>query len=454
MEEKRTLQSIPDDELLRRLAELLGQSRRIEADIVAEVDDRRLYAREAFPSMFAYCMAVLHLSEAEAYLRISAARASRKHPVLLTMLADGRLHLTAIAKLARHLTCQNRDGLLERATHRSRRQIEKLIAEIAPRPDVPSFMRRLPDSGRRPTARLGVPNRGEGPILGLRPEPILGLGPDLALELRPDGVAAPEPGALRDADNHSNRPLHREVPAVARNAAAVPASPSESAPSAFPVAASPVSPTIVQPLSPGRYKVQFMASTEFHDKLEKLRALMGSRVPNADLGTIIEQAVTEKLERLEVRRFAQTRARSNSSIREKPGDAPKTEEARRSPSSRHIPAAVRRAVRQRDGDRCRYTDTQGRRCEERHRLEFHHRHPFGLGGDHSVANVGLMCRAHNAYMAEYDYGREAMARHRPPRSGAPESGVDWPSGAHAQRTVGAGTSRHTVLAASPYVGSP
>ena len=154
MEEKRTLQSIPDDELLRRLAELLGQSRRVEADIVAhvaEVDERRLYAREAFPSMFAYCMAVLHLSEAEAYLRISAARASRKHPMLLTMLADGRLHLTAIAKLARHLTGENRDGLLERATHRSRRQIEKLIAEIAPRPDVPGLMRRLPDGGRRPT---------------------------------------------------------------------------------------------------------------------------------------------------------------------------------------------------------------------------------------------------------------------------------------------------------------
>ena len=47
MEEKRPLQSIPDDELLHRLAELMGQSRRVEADVVAhigEVDERRLYA--------------------------------------------------------------------------------------------------------------------------------------------------------------------------------------------------------------------------------------------------------------------------------------------------------------------------------------------------------------------------------------------------------------------------
>ena len=149
MEEKRPLQSVPDDDLLRRLADLMGRSRRVEADIVAhiaEVDERRLYAREALPSMFAYCTDVLHLSEAEAYLRIAAARASLKHPILLTMLADGRLHLTAIAMLARHLTCENRDGLLERATHRSKRQIEELIAEIAPRPDVPMVVRKLPGS--------------------------------------------------------------------------------------------------------------------------------------------------------------------------------------------------------------------------------------------------------------------------------------------------------------------
>jgi hypothetical protein len=43
MEDKRPLQSIPDDELLHRLAELMGQSRRVEADIVAhiaEVEER------------------------------------------------------------------------------------------------------------------------------------------------------------------------------------------------------------------------------------------------------------------------------------------------------------------------------------------------------------------------------------------------------------------------------
>jgi 5-methylcytosine-specific restriction endonuclease McrA len=159
----------------------------------------------------------------------------------------------------------------------------------------------------------------------------------------------------------------------------------------------------VEALSPGRYKVQFTASVELHQKLERLVALIGG-----DLAAIIEQAVTEKLERLESSRFARTRALRKCPAVAKTGP---------SPSSRHIPAAVRRAVHERDGDRCGYVDEQGRRCAERDRLEFHHRHPFGVGGGHSVANVGLICRAHNAYLAECDYGREAMTRHRRARLG-------------------------------------
>jgi hypothetical protein len=64
-------------------------------------------------------------------------------------------------------------------------------------------------------------------------------------------------------------------------------------------------------------------------------------------------------------------------------------------------------------------DEVGRRCSERHRLEFHHRHPYGLGGDHSPENIRLVCRVHNQYLAEHDYGKEAIGR---PGTG-PESDV-------------------------------
>ena len=141
------LKSLSDDELLHRVSDLLAQSRRVEWVLVAhiaEVDARRLYAREASPSMIHYCMDVLHLSEREAYRRIAAARLSRKYPVILTMLADGRLHLCGIGVLSKHMSDDNYEDVLARATHKSKRELEKLVAELAPKPDVPPTIRKRP----------------------------------------------------------------------------------------------------------------------------------------------------------------------------------------------------------------------------------------------------------------------------------------------------------------------
>jgi 5-methylcytosine-specific restriction endonuclease McrA len=373
MERFQSLTSFSDDELLRRLVDLIGRSRRNEADLVAhigEVDSRRLYARSAASSMFAYCTDVLHLSEAEAYLRIAAARASREHPCLLTLLSDGRLHLTAIAKLAPHLTPENCNALLERAAHRSKREIEELVAEIAPRPDAPAEIRKLPE--RRDGATTSSAARPGPHPTGRKGEPCPTEDAPARLQLRPDGVALQEPVA---AAPHA---LHRSRPAI------------------------------VEPLAPARYKIQFTASAELRDKLERLRAHMRSSVPDGDLAAIIDRAVTQELQRLEARRFARTQA---------PRTAPSKSDS--SPRSRRLPAAVKRAVYERDGGRCRFEDGQGRRCSAREGLEFHHRHPYGHGGDHSLANVSLLCRAHNRYLAEVDYGREAIGRHR--RSGTSSS---------------------------------
>jgi len=339
-----TLSTLSDDELLLRLSELLQQSRCVESELVAhigEVDARKLYAEKASSSMFVYCTEVLHLSEHEAYLRITVARASRKHPVLLEMLSDGRCHLSGIAKLAPVLTEENRETLLGRAVGKSKRQIEELVAELSPKPDVPTSMRKLSErrESKQPTARLQ-------------------LGPDRVPETSPVPTAA--------------------------------------------------NPAVVEPISPARYKVTFTASSELHDKLERLRELMRSSVPDGDLASIIEQAVTEKLERLESKRFAKTKAPRKS-----------LEETDTSPSSRYIPAAVKRAVYERDQGQCRYLDESGRRCTETNHLEYHHNdRPYGRGGDHSVENVQLTCRTHNRYLAEREYGKEVIERHKKNRRSA------------------------------------
>jgi len=154
----------------------------------------------------------------------------------------------------------------------------------------------------------------------------------------------------------------------------------------------------LQPLSPGRYKIQFTAGKELHDDLERLQALMRSEVPDGDLAAIIAKAVREMRQRLEARRFAQVRS---------PGPPTSPPDA----SSRHIPAEVRRLVYRRDGSQCRFVDAQGRRCPERHRLEYHHRHAFGRGGGPEPDNICLVCGPHNRYLAELDYGRKKMSQY-------------------------------------------
>jgi hypothetical protein len=361
MEHARTLSTLSDDELVRRLLDLLRQSRRVEADLVAhigEVGARRLYAREAAPSMFAYCTEVLHLSEAEAYLRITVARASREHPTLLEMLRDGRLHLSGIVRLAPHLGRSDRDALLARAAHRSKRGIEELIAELAPKPDVPTLVRRTP----RPRAEevLSEPST-----------------PALTVQLCPDRVEA----GASSATGTTVRPVPPAPPLPPAVAPALP------------------SPGSVQALAPARYRVQFTASSEMVQKLDRLKALMRSAIPSGDLAALIEDAVSEKLAHLEARRFAETASPRKS--------LPATST---SPKSRYVPAAIRWAVYRRDGGRCAFVDKQGRRCTARDLLEFHHRRPFGYGGEHDPDNLSLMCRTHNAFIAEVDYGRKRPSR--------------------------------------------
>src|SRR6185312_8390533 len=105
-----SLDHLSDTALLRELASLVARDRLTTAELlahIAEVDARKLYVPAGYPSMLAYCVEKLRLSEDAAGRRIQAARVGRKFPALLPALADGRLHLTAACLLAPHLTQEN-----------------------------------------------------------------------------------------------------------------------------------------------------------------------------------------------------------------------------------------------------------------------------------------------------------------------------------------------------------
>src|SRR3989475_9097334 len=136
-----SLSHVSDRDLLRNLACLVAQDRNTVAELlahIAEVDARRLYQPAGFPSMFLYCVHELHLSEESAFKRIRAARTARQFPAIFDALAEGRLHLSAVLMLAPYLTPQNADELLAAATHKTRAEIEPLLAQRFPRPDLPA----------------------------------------------------------------------------------------------------------------------------------------------------------------------------------------------------------------------------------------------------------------------------------------------------------------------------
>ena len=67
-----------------------------------------------------------------------------------------------------------------------------------------------------------------------------------------------------------------------------------------------------------------------------------------------------------------------------------------SPPRRHIPAAVRRHIWQRDGGRCCYRDPlSGRRCSSSHLLQIDHLLPVAQGGGPEPSNLELLCFAHH-----------------------------------------------------------
>src|SRR5688572_33149213 len=131
-----SISSMSDRELLERTVRVAGQERHLTADLLAligEFDTRRLYLGEGCSSLFTYCTQVLHFSEHAAYNRIETARAARRFPVIHHLIESGAITLTTARRLAPHLSDSNHRDVLERARHKSKREIEMLIATLSPR---------------------------------------------------------------------------------------------------------------------------------------------------------------------------------------------------------------------------------------------------------------------------------------------------------------------------------
>ena len=290
--------------------------------------------------------------------------------------------------LAPHLTSENHAAVIVAAAHRSKQGIQELIATLTPRPEAPTIIRRVTAQAAKgdPTPMLGVEREHETSL--------------------PINTAAASPFT-----HHIS-----------------------------PMSAPPLPAAVVTPLAPERYKLQVTVTRQTHDKLRCAQSLSRHLPAGADIGSIIDRALTLLIDDLERRRFARVAS-------------PQPSSRKSTPSGRHIPAAVRRAVWQRDEGRCGFVGPTGR-CRETAFLEFHHVAPYAAGGTATVDNIQLRCRAHNQYEARLFFGdmlvrerwdgggalcigrtRRALFVGSPPITNQGDSPAQIPHGREEQRTV-------------------
>ena len=203
---------MPDDELLEEVAARAQTQHRAVAALVAGlVGSMRGSSTSLRDTHRCSHAGTCFDCPSAAYNRIEAARAARKFPLILRLLADGSATLTTITLLGPHLTDENHEEVLRIATHRSKREVELLLAALRPLPAVPSTIRKLPSATRpagvatiTPTERLSGPDT---------------VQPAITLEREEDKV-------------------------------------------------------IIVPLSPDRYRVQFAMTREMHDRLRRVQDLL------------------------------------------------------------------------------------------------------------------------------------------------------------------------------------
>jgi len=140
---------LSDGALLEQARSHHGHARTATAALLAdlaEIETRRLYEASCYPTMRAWCVGELKMSEDALTDRLTAARTAREYPAIFPMLADGRLHLTAVLMLAKHLNPTNAHELLESAAGKSKSELADLLACWFPTTESLPMVMALPGS--------------------------------------------------------------------------------------------------------------------------------------------------------------------------------------------------------------------------------------------------------------------------------------------------------------------
>ncbi len=319
-------------------------------ECLIEMDSRRIHVKKSCPTLFAYCTKTLGYSESAAGKRIFAARKAKHYPSILNLLKDGRLHLEAVVMLGPHLNAENNSAVLEEACGKTKREIEWIVARLAPRPDARDLVRFSTDQFR--------------PMVQL-----------LENDSDPDSAIRAESSSDDSRIAPPAEPLHLRHD--------------------------------IRPTSPERVRFAFSGSERLLNLLRRAQDVLRHKYPAGEMENIFLEALDALLDRKDPERKLRAKEEKVAAGKE---HAARPQSAWAF-AMRHIPQAVKDAVWRRDGGRCIFHDEAGRRCEERGGLEYDHIVPFALGGpSNNPKNIRLLCRAHNLELARRTFGRAVPGR--------------------------------------------
>jgi 5-methylcytosine-specific restriction endonuclease McrA len=340
------MSSLSDSALLGELERLSKEENETTVHVLlhlAEVEERKLHVGAGYSTMFSYCTERLRYSEPAASRRLSCARAAKRFPEVIELLRQKELSLSTLSLVSGVLNENNYREVVAGIRGKSRREVEELLAGFHPRKcEVRERIKPV-------VVKAGPKTREEEPIGGL------------FVQVAEKALAVVSSASGRTAEG-GRQLVDRGQIGVEKE--------------------------------PERYEVRFSISKEQLAQVEEAKRLLSGKYPE---GVKLEHVLGEALEAfLEQRSPRQREARRKKRV-------PSVSSAKK--RTRHIPQEVRDEVHVRDGGRCTFVSADGVRCAERHDVEVHHVQAFGRGGGHEVSNLRLLCRAHNVYEAEREYGQ-------------------------------------------------
>jgi len=449
------------------LAVLLGRERLAAADFLlalADFDRRRCWERLGHASLFAFLTRELGLSRGGAFFRLTAARLAQRFPEVIEPLRDGRLCVTSVVELARVLTPENRAEVLPLFFGCSSREAREVAAALDPHPNPPmrAVVTTLP--------LVSPASAGSGAAPGAAPRPggagdAGGPGPDLSACGGATGGAALTPAA---AGGSLVTPGGDDAPPPAPGGVAPPhgaVRSTEPPPGGWSALR-----TEVRPLTAQLRRLHVTVTDRFLEKVSAAQDGLSHVQPGATTEQVLEAALDLLLEkqararalvkrpraaRGPATRPAAARGASPAQVEPPPAETaggfarrpatgpaggPATGSAggpaegrpaapletsaqarstetgkgappapsRPRPRRPHIPAAIERAVRLRDDDRCQAPLDGGGVCGSTFRVQLDHVVPLALGGETSVANLRCACQLHNLRAAVEALGASAM----------------------------------------------